>query len=357
MRKLIFVALAVAPAAMAAFPPAVSAQVCNPYTQGSWALEAPVPVTVVRAWGQWHPDTQRFYVLGGRQDDTGLELLNPREYDPTTNTWTTKAATFSDNRVNNMVGGILDLGVKSIVLVGGSVVGGTQTSPEVRFYDPIADSISVIASDPWPPSVSANLLPGGAAVANNRLYVFGGFNNPVAVDNRIWEFDPLAPAGTRWTQKAATLPQPKGYIPAAEAGGFIYLMGGSDWDGATLVDSTQSLRYDPVADTITTIATIPRAVAETRAVRQPLDGSIWVISGGRTAPNPSTEVNAYQPATNTWTTAPTVLNARRNFPADVDPTDGRIFMAGGYDAGGVPNNITEQYTCTIPVDLMTFGIE
>ena len=108
---------------------------------------------------------------------------------------------------------------------------------------------------------------------------------------------------------------------------------------------------------ITTIATIPRAVGETRAVRQPLDGTIWVLSGGRVAPNPTTEVNVYNPATDTWSLAPPILTARRNFPADFDPVDGRIFAAGGYDALGVPSAVNEQFTCTVPVDLMMFGVE
>jgi hypothetical protein len=342
------------------FPPGASAQVCNPYTQGSWAVRAPVPTPIVRAWGAFFPGNGNFYALGGRQTDAaGSDYLNPREYNPSTNTWTVKAAAFPDNQVNNMVGGTLNFGGTNLItVVGGSAAGATTATAAVRTYDPVTDTLSPLAADNWPGNVAGTILPGGAAVFNNRLYVFGGFNINVGMINQIWEFNPAAAPGARWTQKVATLPAPRGYIPVAESGGFIYLMGGSDFVGGLVVDTNQSLRYDPTADAITTIATIPRDVGETRAVRQPLDGSIWVISGGRVPPNPTTDVNVYNIPTNTWSTAPAILTPRRNFPADVDPVDGRIWAAGGYDTGGVtPLDVNEQFTCVIPVDLMTFGVE
>jgi hypothetical protein len=86
-------------------------------------------------------------------------------------------------------------------------------------------------------------------------------------------------------------------------------------------------------------------------------GSIWVLGGGRTPPNPSTQVDVYHPTTNAWTTAPVMLSPRRNFAADVDPATGRIWAAGGYDAAALPTAVNDQFTCDVPVDLMTFGVE
>ena len=65
---------------------------------------------------------------------------------------------------------------------------------------------------------------------------------------------------------------------------------------------------------------------------------MYVMGGGRVAPNPSNEVDIYDPGTNTWTTGspvPAFTTARRNFPTDTDGTT-RIWLAGGYDATGVP---------------------
>jgi hypothetical protein len=146
----------------------------------------------------------------------------------------------------------------------------------------------------------------------------------------------------------ATLPAPRGYIPTAASGGFIYLAGGSDLVAGVPVDTTQSVRFDPVTNAVTAIAPLPRATGETRAVAHPFDNTIWVLGGGRTAPNPSTQVNVYDPATDTWSTAPPMTTARRNFAADVDPQTARIFAAGGYDTTGTTVvALNDQFTCTV----------
>ena len=58
--------------------------------------------------------------MGGRASDTaGNEFTHPFEYDPATNTWTTKAATYPDNLVNNMACGVLtDAGTPAHLLCG-----------------------------------------------------------------------------------------------------------------------------------------------------------------------------------------------------------------------------------------------
>lgn len=365
MRKLLLMSVTLSLAVVAALPSVVSAQTCNPYTQGAWSTQAPIPTPIVRAWGVYFPGNGNFYAMGGRQTDlAGSDYVNPREYNPTTNTWATKAAAFPNASVNNMVGGILTIGgTDTIVVVGGSAAGAVTAVPDVRYYNPVTDTLTVIATDPWPGDVGGTILPGGAAVMNNILYVFGGFNINVAMVNQIYQYNPAAAAGSRWTLKTATLPAPRGYIPTARSGNFIYLMGGSDYVGGAVTDTNQTLRYDPATDTISAIATIPRMVGETRAVLQPFDNTIWVLSGGRVAPNPTTDVNVYNPTTNTWSLGPPMLTARRNFPADIVPNappiqGARIFTVGGYDTSGtVPQTLNERFTCTFPVDLMSFGVE
>ena len=69
------------------------------------------------------------------------------------------------------------------------------------------------------------ILPGGFTVANNKLYILGGFNINVASINQIWEFDPNGPVGARWTQMTNT---PVGimYAPTCTINGIIYVGGG-----------------------------------------------------------------------------------------------------------------------------------
>jgi hypothetical protein len=306
-----------------------------------WVAATPTPVPVVRAAGVWFAPTGRFYAMGGRQTDVaGSDLMNPLEYNPSTGSWSVKAGTFPDNQNNNFVAGVLvEGGTPYIFCVGGSAAGAATSSTAVRRYDPVADVITVVATDPWlgPP---ANTLAGGGAVFNNKLYVIGGFTIGVGMSSQIWEFDPAAAPGARWTMKTSVLPVPVGYVPATNIGSKIYIAGGATFSAGLLNDSNGSYEYDPVADLLLPIVPIPRVTGETVAVNQ--GGRAWVLGGGRIAPNPSNQVDAYDPSALTWGLAPAMITARRNFAADVDPATGNVYVAGGY-APATPTNLMEIF--------------
>ncbi len=318
---------------------------CRVRSQGTWAASASFPSTLARPVGVFFPRNGKFYVLGGRSTDgTGTALLNPVELSPESGVWATKTATFPDSDVSNMVGGILDVGGRPVIaLVGGSSGGGTTASAAVRYYDPVADTLTVVTTDPWPGNGVGDVLPGGAGVYGNKLYVFGGFQINVGMTGSIWQYDPAAAAGSRWSLRSAFLPAGLGYIPTAQAGGYIYLLGGSTYSGGALIDGSSALRYDPVGDAITALAAPPRALAETRALTQ-ADGTVWVLSGGRTAPNPTIQVDVYVPGTDTWSAGPALTTARRNFAADVDQATGRMWAVGGYVASA-PGSVSEELRC------------
>jgi hypothetical protein len=308
----------------------------------SWSFGQDMPSPDVRSVGVFFPGNGKFYAMGGRASDGGGgEFINPFEYDPVANTWTTKSATYPDNQINNMACGVLnDAGTDFIYCVGGSESATSTTTGRVFRYDPIADVITTVAGGDWPPGANT-ILPGGFAIFGNHLFTLGGFDilNGVGI-NQIWEFTPT-PAG--WELKNATLPVPLGYIPATTIGSFIYTGGGSDITGGVLTDTTNSFKYDPTADSISTIAPIPRATGETRALN--FNGQMYVMGGGRVAPNPSNEVDIYDPGTDTWSLGIPFSNARRNFPTDTDGTT-NIWLAGGYDVDGVtPLASTEIFNC------------
>jgi hypothetical protein len=143
-------------------------------------------------------------------------------------------------------------------------------------------------------------------------------------------------------QKGESLPVPLGYIPTTTISGLIYTGGGTDITGGVLTDTTNSFVYDPVADIISTIAPIPRATGETRALN--FNGQMYVMGGGRIAPNPSNEVDIYDPGTNTWSVGIPFVTGRRNFPTDTDGTT-NIWLAGGYDTTGVIVASMEIFFC------------
>ena len=74
---------------------------------------------------------------------------------------------------------------------------------------------------------------GGFAVANNKLYILGGFNINVASTNGIWEFDPNAAEGSRWTEKV-NAPVGIMFAPACTINGIIYVAGASDFQGGSI---------------------------------------------------------------------------------------------------------------------------
>src|SRR5262249_22763106 len=116
----------------------------------NWSAGPDLPSPDTRSVGVFFAANGKFYVMGGR-DANNVELTNPFEYDPVTNTWTTKAATYPDAFTNNMACGILnDSGTDYIYCAGGSNFATQTTSGRVFRYDPIADSITTVASN-FPP--------------------------------------------------------------------------------------------------------------------------------------------------------------------------------------------------------------
>ena len=174
--------------------------------------------------------------MGGRSmDGAGNDFVHPFEYDPFANTWTTKAASYPDNQVNNMACGVLsDAGTSYIYCVGGSAAGATTATGRVFRYNPVTDAITPVAA-PWPGAGRGCTLPGGFTVYQNKLYILGGFDIPAGKTNQIWEFTP-SPAG--WVQKPTNLPVPLGYIPTTTIGSLIYYGWGQRYHG------WRSYRYD-----------------------------------------------------------------------------------------------------------------
>jgi len=317
-------------------------------TPSGWSAGPDMPTVLVRAVGVYFQAEGNFYTVGGRTSDAvGSDFQHVLKFDTTSNTWTQMPSTLPDNQMNNMACGVLTVsGTPLIYCVGGSAATQTTATARVFTYDPATDTPALLGSDDWPGDAAGTILPGGFTVANNKLYILGGFNINVSSTNEIWEFDPNAAAGSRWTQKVNT-PEGIMYAPTCTINGTIYVGGASDFDTVNLVviDTTNSFSFDPVANTIGTIAPIPRATGETRALN--FNGQMYVMGGGRVAPNPSNEVDIYDPVSNTWSVGIPFVNARRNFPTDTDGTS-RIWLSGGYDSTGVPIASTEIFSAAAP---------
>lgn len=288
--------------------------------------------------GAFFPANGKFYAMGGR-DVSDVEFTHPFEYDPVSNSWTTKSASYPDGITNNMACSVLnDSGTDYIYCVGGSQFGTNLVTGRVFRYDPVADVITTVTGGDWPPGV--NTLPGGWTVLSNKLYILGGFDNPPTGNStdQIWEFTP----GTNvWMQKGATLPVALGYIPTATIGSLIYTGGGAIITAGALTDDADSFVYDPSTDSISAIASIPRPTSNTRGLN--LNGQMYVLGGSFNAI--SNEVDIYDPVSNSWSLGPPFVNARRNGAADTDGT-ANIWLAGGYSTDGATKLAsTEIFNC------------
>jgi len=315
-----------------------------------WSAGEAFPSVQVRSVGVYFRRNlgPRFYAMGGRSADTaGSDFTHPFEYTTFNNTWAIKSATYPDNQVSNMACGVLTVsGTQLIYCVGGSAAGATTATGRVFFYNPETDAITTLTgADDWP-GAQGTILPGGFSVFNNKLYILGGFNINVGSTNQIWQFDPTAAVGSKWLQRVNT---PVGimYAPTATIDNAIYVGGASDYQGGLVVDTTNSFKFDPVANTTSPITAIPRATGETRGLA--FNGKMLVMGGGRVAPNPSNEVDAYDPVTNTWSVnipIPAFMTARRNFATDIGPNGPGnatgIWLAGGY-APTSPTDSTEVF--------------
>ena len=307
----------------------------------SWSIGPDLPSDLIRATGVYFPANGRFYVMGGRTSDAfGSEMTTPYEYNPKTNTWKFKTAPLPDNQVCNMACGVLNVDrTPYIYCVGGTTGGGATTATNRAFrYDPVADKMETVGIDAWNES-APNTVPGGYAVVQNKLYILGGLSIGTEVTNRIFEFTPGNSAGSQWAQKAATLPVALGYVPATAIGNLIFTAGGSTFVPCNLIETTNSYVYDPVKDSVSPIASIPRAAGETQAVT--IADEMWVLGGGRTAPQPSAEVNIYNPFTGQWRAGSPLSAGRRNFPAGSDGV--RLFLAGGYNSSLLPLKTAQIY--------------
>ncbi|HET6313734.1 MAG TPA: kelch repeat-containing protein, partial [Chloroflexia bacterium] len=250
----------------------------QPYGSGGWALQAAMPgvsvelpdeerfavkaARIKRAGAAFYPPNGKIYLLGGRMGIDGTD--NPVEYyDPgkgppgavpytwlfestpgAPGTWARKQASIDpcpasipnsakcpgERYTSNMaVATLTDTTGVAIYAIGGSSVNSVPIN-RVRRYNPVADTMTYLDSDPW--HATPARIPGGYAVLNNKLYVFGGFNprGTGEVYGDTWVFDPMAAAGSKWSQLADNLSTPRAYIAGVALDGYIYAIGGDTWE-------------------------------------------------------------------------------------------------------------------------------
>ncbi|HMA35787.1 MAG TPA: S8 family serine peptidase [Chloroflexia bacterium] len=282
----------------------------------AWSDQTHIPVNKGRAVGvNLGP---AIFLFGGRPDNT-VYTQDIYRYDLNGNSWTLLPPQLPDAMTSNMAGGVLTFpeGVR-IFIAGGSGTGSVLTGRTLAF-NPFDGSFTTKAT--WP--AAPLRLPGGWAVANNKFYVFGGYN-PAGPEMRaeIWAYDPMTDS---WAQSSASLSQARGYI-ATELmpDGQIYLAGGSQYSGGTLTDETTFEKFNPATNMITSGPALPLGRSNDHGYN--VGGKFVVPSGGFTTS--TTDVVVYDPAANSWSMGTPSLFPVRNYAKGYG-LNGAIHMFGG----------------------------
>jgi N-acetylneuraminic acid mutarotase len=209
-----------------------------------------------------------------------------------------------------------------------------------------------------------------AAVYNNKAYVFGGLQvtTPPYVTNETWQFDPMAAAGSRWTNLGVTLNMARAYITTALVDGYVYAIGGDTFDGAVLQSQNIVERLN-TANTAAGwddagVADLPTPSSgaggcdesrgfgfNTNSGYTGMGGKVVMAgcgqweAGGASA---LTDTFIYDVATNTWQPWEFLNEARRNHAGALIPfsagtgTPG-MWVFSGYDMSGANNTVTTEY--------------
>ncbi|MGI8589315.1 MAG: S-layer homology domain-containing protein [Chloroflexia bacterium] len=387
----LFSSMAPAPAHGAAVQPgaaqAITTQIAqNNRTPGQWADIAPFPMVtlsptplpptpsmqplkVKRAAAAAYFPNGKLYNMGGRfgLDGQDTPLSSIYEYTPgSPGTWLRKNAQIDPGSQgsiysSNMASAVLtDSGGVHIYAIGGNSI-NSEPTPVVRVYDPVADTISNLTSDPWPANPVRE--PGGWAVYNNKLYIFGGFSSLVngfqgGVFTDTWRFDPMAAAGSKWTQlTSANLNLGRAYIAGATLDGFIYAIGGDTWNPATqqLIPQTNVERLDPSQPNPVwvNVASLPTARGDLGAWAYDtgsgfgIAGKVAVAGGHYDVPDNLGYI--YTPSTNSWASFPNMVHATRNY--GYAQLNGFLYAFGGYDySANTPDaaNFNQAYDASGP---------
>ena len=249
--------------------------------------------------------------------------------------------------VKKITGYTAEVDTLSAVLPSGRNSAAAATAPNGKIYvfggsDGSVNVDDIIEFDPVTQTVTTlgATLPNGrsdavvATAPNGKIYVFGGGSS------KIVEFDPVTQTVTTL---GATLPNDRESAVAATApNGKIYVFGGLH----VLDRFDDIIEFDPVTQTVTTLGvTLPSNRYDASAATAP-NGKIYVF-GGSTLHMPISyredvdDIIEFDPATQTVTTLEATLPSGRSHTFAATAPNGKIYVFGGHDGSVNVDDIIE----------------
>src|SRR6266542_2607874 len=292
----------------------------------TWTPLAPIPTGAAMAVGVYYPPTNKFYVFGGAEFDSGTNYDLTQIYDIATDTWSS-GAPMPDVR-SFSAGGYVSATGKIYILSGYNTGFVDSAQPNTWEYDPALDSwTDLTGTVPYPHPA------GGFAfgVIGDKLYTSGGRDAANLLINDTWEFDPTVPAYTQKANMPGSQPNVRGSAVALDA---LFAFGGGNPFLAPESVPTRAASAAGEAAPGSTKAAPARSFDPAAMKRQPL----LPATTGRT--------DVYVPATDTWTRSSN-LNIARSFPSGAFISgSNEIICAGGYS--GFTEASAEALTPCIP---------
>jgi len=197
-----------------------------------------------------------------------MVVIYQEEYDPATDTWTTKA----DMPTARAVLGVVEVNGK-IYAIGGS----SGNTSAVEEYDPETDTWTTKADMP------TGRYGLGVVEVNGKIYAIGGY------DGYLSTVEEYNPATDTWTTKA-DMPTARAHLGAAEVNGKIYAIGGYNGGFLSTVEE-----YNPTTDTWTTKEDMPTARNRLGVVEA--SGKIYAIGGYNNSNGSLSTVEVFSPPT------------------------------------------------------------
>ena len=313
-----------------------------PQVSVSWRFGPSSPFGGTRFDGELYTPTNRVYFLGFRTfaDATDGSIWY---FDVATRTYVDTGKDMLVPVSNYQIAALTDSTGLGFYIFGGRD-SLAQIVKNVQVYYPATGMTKDVTTDPWPGTTPPGCvsLPGnGVAVIANRAFVMGGLSTSAngcqdSQSAQTWIFNPMAPAGSRWSA-GPNLNVARAYVTPAILNGRIYAIGGDTNVGGTLFAQPTVEAWKPPAggwnDAAVTDLPAP-GCEESQAfpfTAGPLANGI-VLAGCGQWPNATPDTNFYSATSNTWSAVGALNEPRRNQAGFLLGT--RMFVLGGYDCPG-----------------------
>jgi len=304
-----------------------------------FARGASSPFAGTRFDGELDAATNRIYSLGFRTTGGGTDG-SVWYYDVASKTYTDTGVDMPVPISNYGIAALTDPTGLGFYVFGGRDANGNIVTT-VQAYYPATNTTAVFVSDPWPgktPSGCVSLPAMGVATLGNQAIVMGGSSfaaNGCLDENsaQTWMFDPMAAAGSRWTQ-GGDLNVARGYITPAVLGNKVYAIGGDLNIAGSLfaqqtVEASTGGPWDDAG-----VADLPEGCDESQAFGfsgGPLANSI-ILAGCGQWPNAVPDVLQYDSVGNAWAVVGRLTDNRRNHAGSWLGAVGNspMYILGGY---------------------------